>query len=455
MNKKVLCLIISIFMVLFISNVSAKEIDSNLTLTEDLKESIVVKAGSKVTLDLAGFNIINTKAEHTILVEKGATLTIKGEGKVTNDSNGKAVIANEGGTVTIENGTFSRIDATGNSFYVILNHGDMTIDGGTFETTNGISSLIDNGWYTPSENTEKRMANMTINDGTFNMTANDKYIKNDDYGVMTVNGGTFNMNVPSSAVIANIGFASGKETLTIKGGIFNYYHTKYAIWDKDWSEKYTDNSVTLIYGGTFNLTNSEAKITNVKLGTPESEVKQYPVLGEDNKFVIADESELTKKIEVNSAIESSLPEEDVNLAKEKAGKEYSILGYFDINLYNTFDDTVKVEKISENDEKVKVTLPKPANLPTLEDGFTRTYYIVRVHNGVAELIEATLNEDGTISFYTDKFSTYALTYKDVKAQTTTTTNPNTADNVLVYTSVVAISVLGIAGTVVYSKKRMF
>lgn len=230
MNKKVLCLVFSIFMALFIANVNAAEnetirkIDSNLTLTSNLNESIVVKEGSKVVLDLAGFNITNTSDEHTITVEKGATLTIKGSGVVNNISNKKATLINNGTTI-IEGGTFSRKDLKNNSYYVILNHGKMTIKNGTFQVENGISSLIDNGWYTPSENKEQTMADLVIDGGVFNMTANDKYIKNDDFGIMTINGGTFNMLVPSSAVVANMGFASGKELLTVNGGIFNYQHT--------------------------------------------------------------------------------------------------------------------------------------------------------------------------------------------------------------------------------------
>ena len=249
MNKKVLYMIFSLFMMLFISNVNAaelKKVSSDLTLTENLKESIVITSGSKVTLDLAGFNITNTENEHTIIVEKGATLTVKGKGIVNNVSNKKATLINDG-TVTIEGGTFSRKDLENNSYYVILNHGKMTIKDGTFQVENGISSLIDNGYYTASDNKDGVMADLVIDGGIFNMSANNKYIKNDDYGIMTINDGTFNMLVPSSAVVANIGFASGKELLTVNGGTFNYTHTNYAIWDYDWNKYgYKDNSVTCL-----------------------------------------------------------------------------------------------------------------------------------------------------------------------------------------------------------------
>ena len=261
----------------FMVNTNALDVSENKTLTEDVKDGIVVKAGSNVTIDLGGFNVTNT-GDHTIKIEKGATLVITGNGTVTNATNAKAPVYNDG-IVTIKSGTYSRIDSKGNSYYVLLNHGTMTIDGGKYTVENGISSLIDNGWYTASQNTSKEMANLTINGGTFEMTANDKYIKNDDFGIMTINGGTFNMYKPSSAVIANVGFASDNEKVVINDGVFNYYGTGkvnakgYAIWDYDWSANYTDNSTTIVKGGTYNLKgDTVAGITN---GTLEENKKEY------------------------------------------------------------------------------------------------------------------------------------------------------------------------------------
>lgn len=456
MNKKVLCMIFSLFMMLVISNVNAaelKKVSSDLTLTENLKESIVITSGSKVILDLAGFNITNTENEHTIIVEKGATLTVKGKGIVNNISNKKATLINDG-TVTIEGGTFSRKDLANNSYYVILNHGKMTIKDGIFQVQNGISSLIDNGYYTASDNKDGTMADLVIDGGIFNMSANNKYIKNDDYGIMTINDGTFNMLVPSSAVVANMGFASGKELLTVNGGTFNYAHTNYAIWDYDWNkEGYKDNSVTVVNGGTFNLTNSAAKITNVEFIKAEDPIKEYPVLGEENVTIVVKESELKQKVEVQNVEENQLPSEDIAKVKEKAGKDYTILAFYEIDLYKALNNTIKVEKITEASNEVSVTLPKPASIPEIKEGFERKYYVIRVHNGVTDILDATLNEDGTISFKTDKFSTYTLTYKDTKIQKTK--NPNTFDGILNYVAIALVSVVGMATTTIYFKKRVF
>ena len=48
---------------------------------------------------------------------------------------------------------------------------------------------------------------------------------------------------------------------------------------------------------------------------------------------------------------------------------------------------------------------------------TRTYKIVRVHEGETSIIDVEFNEDtGEIAFETDRFSTYALIYNDVQVE---------------------------------------
>ena len=48
---------------------------------------------------------------------------------------------------------------------------------------------------------------------------------------------------------------------------------------------------------------------------------------------------------------------------------------------------------------------------------TRTYKIVRVHEGETSIIDVEFNEDtGEITFETDRFSTYALIYNDVQVE---------------------------------------
>lgn len=437
--KKLLTNFALLSMFVFPLAVNAKEMTSDLTLTEDLKESITVKSGN-YTLNLAGFNVTNTENEDTIHVSKGATLTIKGDGTLTNTSHRKTVIFNEG-TVVVDGGNYIRKNVyKTNDYYVVLNQGKMTINAGKFTIDDGISSLIANGWYDPKANTEKVFADLVINGGTFEMTNNDKYIKNDDYGIMTVNDGTFNMSSPCSAVIGAMGYASGKELVTINGGIFNYSGDNYAIWDDNGSD---DGSMTVINGGVFNLTNG--KISNMPIGVvnPGEDDKdvsfEFKVIGSDNQTIIAKKSELTQKVEVKDVTEKDLNKEDVDLINKLIDNKYVLAKYYNIDLFNAVKD-LKVEQITDSSKEVAVTLNIPSDMEKVKDGFTRKYYIVRVHDGKTDILDTTLNADGTLTFKTDKFSTYSLVYTDTE---TNIDNPKTSDNIALYLVFAGVSFIGL------------
>lgn len=164
-----------------------------VTLLKDVTENITVAAGKEVTIDLAGFTLANTgdlaNASGTITVEQGATLTLKDSspdkiGTVDTTKHATGALVNHG-TVTVEGGTFTRSaeastspsENGGNSWYVVDNQGTMTFEDGKVINDGKFSSLIRN-----LEGT------LTVNGGTFE---NDFIaIKNDDGGILNITGGT-------------------------------------------------------------------------------------------------------------------------------------------------------------------------------------------------------------------------------------------------------------------------
>ena len=124
---------------------------------------------------------------------------------------------------------------------------------------------------------------------------------------------------------------------------------------------------------------------------------------------------------------------------QSANAELKIGMYLDISLFKQVEGESKV-KISETSGTIKIAFEIPEALR--KDG--RSYYIVKVHDGVASLI--TPSQSGnTLTFETDQFSTYALVYMDKveaintpdtkvdtpKAATTPSNNaksPSTGDN---------------------------
>ena len=152
-----------------------------VTLLKDTSETVNIAEGKDIVLDLNG---------KTLTSDKASTATVSNDGTV------RITSSVEGGKIT--RGT--------TKYYVILNHGTMTIDGAvTVENTNGsdTSSLIDNGWYNPADRPEDKYAVLTIDGGEF-VTATPIAIKNDEFGRLTVNGGTFTATNQS---VQNWGYA--------------------------------------------------------------------------------------------------------------------------------------------------------------------------------------------------------------------------------------------------------
>lgn len=210
---------------------------STVTLDKDYTENIIIKSGKNITLDL-GSNKLTNNGGDTITVELGATLTVTGNGEsadkdgsagtVDNVTNGKADIVNNG-TVILNGGWYLRSEETGvdantsggNSYYNILNHGEMTINNKTAVMQAGKhSSLIVNGYYDYAGGSDSRQnyvvdinqaaPKLTINDGVFFGGVNT--IKNDDGGELVINSGRFG-NEEGCAVMNN-------NTATINGGRF-------------------------------------------------------------------------------------------------------------------------------------------------------------------------------------------------------------------------------------------
>ena len=195
----------------------AKDNDT-VTLLSNVTESITVKNGKNITLDLNGKTLTNEADKHTIT--NNGTLTINDssndkKGTVDNVSNGRAALINdEDATATLNGGTFKRSEEAGkyepygnggNSHYTIKNGGTMTINNGVVvENSGGYSSNIVNGG-----NSAEKTAQLTVNGGTFSGGINT--LKNDGYGVLKICGGIFNNTIQSCIMNWDVASISGGE----------------------------------------------------------------------------------------------------------------------------------------------------------------------------------------------------------------------------------------------------
>lgn len=213
--------------------ITAAENGDTVSLSKDETDSITVSAGKDITLDLAGHKLTNTANNHTVTIDKGASLTVLDSseaqtGAIDNVSHGKAAVVNHG-TFVLNSGSLTRsaeastisengnTASGGNSWYVVWNTGNMTVNGGKilFSADNQgyYSSLIDNGWADPDKNTEKAFATLTVTGGE--LSGGKITIKNDDYGILDIQGGTLTQACESFFSVFNWNDA------TISGGTIN------------------------------------------------------------------------------------------------------------------------------------------------------------------------------------------------------------------------------------------
>lgn len=119
--------------------------------------------------------------------------------------------------------------------------------------------------------------------------------------------------------------------------------------------------------------------------------------------------------------------------KEEIALIQSVLGNNVIGQYLNLNLTLKISgredrQITDLSAPMYITITIPQNLVNHDSSIERIYRIVRIHDGVATLIDGTYDAaTNQFTFATDGFSTYALVYEDVNT-TLTVRSPKTGDN---------------------------
>ena len=93
-----------------------------------------------------------------------------------------------------------------------------------------------------------------------------------------------------------------------------------------------------------------------------------------------------------------------------------VLAYGDITLSIMASESGEIEKIEELDDDVTIKWGG-LELGKAKEGYERKFYAVRVHDGKAEKIAAEVDKNGNLVFESNRFSTYAVAYEDVKVET--------------------------------------
>lgn len=187
-----------------------------------------------------------------------------------------------------------------------------------------------------------------------------------------------------------------------------------------------------------NLVNkSEELITIIPLDKIE---KQHVAKGEKVQVYL-----------VVTDISETVSNDDKDLIDEAIGDK-EVGAYIDLTLFKQIGDR-EASKVPNTNGMVQITVEVPAELLAANANVTGKYQIVRVHEGETTIIDTVFDEaTGTITFETDKFSTYALVYEAENAENAQET-PDTGDSTNAIPTV-ALLFVGIAMVVVARKRSL-
>lgn len=300
---------------------------------------------------------------------------------------------------------------------------------------------------------------------------------------VNISGGEFSAYTPINEVNPqeNDSEAIDKVKVTITGGVFKTI-------DKGTNSVYSEDETKFITGGTYNKkvddsyiadgysqyeSNGEYKILKINtLDDKEisntlkssidaiiksiSENAEVKGIDEETKTAIETAQAAGKEIstqlelkEINDKIVDNTQKEKI---ASKLEENQKIGTYFDIDVVVKADND-KIGKVTELPNKLKITVKLPDELLDVDNGYTRKYHVIRLHEGKVETLDTTLNDDKTLTFESDQFSLYAIAYEDVLNKTEKENieeNPNTGDNFISY---LAISIFSIVGLIVIKNKN--
>lgn len=164
--------------------------------------------------------------------------------------------------------------------------------------------------------------------------------------------------------------------------------------------------------------------------------------------------------EMTSEEVANLTEKDKTAIEDKVVAEFgknANIQYLDLSIILKAGNE-ELGTLNKLREEITITIAVPEKLKA--EG--RTYKVIRNHEGEVTVLDTIVNKDGTISFKTDRFSTYVLAYADQEETSTKpivkpvvdTNTPKTGDNnsVMIY---VVICLAAMFVLVVAKKRKTF
>lgn len=197
------------------------------------------------------------------------------------------------------------------------------------------------------------------------------------------------------------------------------------------------------------VVSEEAEVEEVKQtlnASLNSSLKANETLYKDVQEAVQSGENIAVEVKVEELKQEDIKEEEKTKMTAVVSKDGKVHQYFDISVL-VMANQREIGKLTELTDKVKLSMKLPKDLA--KEG--RKFYILKLHNGEVEKIEATVNGEN-LEFETKEFSLYALAYEDVPANEKDDTPKMGTINVsYVWVALVAIALVGIATTKKVSK----
>lgn len=165
---------------------------------------------------------------------------------------------------------------------------------------------------------------------------------------------------------------------------------------------------------------ANAPVTNIS--TPIEELKDM-LLTDEEKEQVQNGTDIKVVLEVQDAGNTVSGSDKAAIAQALNG--FTVGQYLNIDLYKLVGS--ERTDITETGKKIRIVITVPDSLKNADGSKTRTFAVIRVHNQSAKLLTDLDGSADTITIETDRFSTYAVVYKDTASSGSGNNNGNNSN----------------------------
>lgn len=479
---KVVIFLFSMLMIPFSANALEKKIttseelescileDGKCIIDQAITDNITIR-GKDIVIDLNG-NVLTS----IVTLEDKASLTVvdsKGNGEIVNHTKDRPVKVFGGSKFTLESGIIRSAASDGivsSGSNVAINGGtiiaqemgivyfkgsNVTFNKGIIETKDncamgdngsagaGGNTVVVNGGVLTSNISSAGYISCGIynaNDTTLTVKAGTKIVANKGGAGIVIRGGkvTVDSQVIDDMVTGSSQGRVGDSRVIVSGKVVKDYHSKYpALNTIDVSINY--NTVSSGIGSNTLLAKQETALNE--------EIKKIINNNQIEELANVDLTDISIKT-VMKDVDDTEKDAVIRKAKDKI-EGFEVGKVLDLGVVVSNKDNV-VASITETSNKIPFGIDVSSIV--INDKLNYEFQIIRCHtdlNGeeVIDVLDSSYDAvNGVVTFETDKFSTYLISYKTSEKSVTKVDNPSTFDGIAIFGILGLISLAGFVKT---------